>query len=260
MFADADAYERFMGRWSRLVAPLLLEFADIPDGWRVLDVGSGTGSMSMEISAHRPQCRIVGVDPSKEYVAYSEARFRNDTADFQVGDAQSLPFSDFAFDASVSLLAFNFMPDPGRALAELRRVTRPEGRISAAVWDYGEGMQMLRIFWDSAVELDAAADQADERWMRLCRRGDLSSLWTEGGLTRVDEQPLEILMQFTSFNDFWQPFLTGQGPAGAFLQQLAPERQVALRDQILRRLPRAAQHGAFELRGRAWAVKGTTPH
>jgi SAM-dependent methyltransferase len=259
MFADAEAYEQFMGRWSRLLATLLLDFAGISDGWHVLDVGSGTGSMSMEIASRRPQCRIVGVDPSNEYVAYSQARFRNDTVRFQVGDAQSLSFSDSTFDAGVSLLAFNFIPDPGRALAELRRVTRPAGRISAAVWDYDDGMQMLRIFWKSAAELEPTANQADERWMRLCRRNELTSLWKEGGLTRVEEEPLEIQMRFTSFDDFWQPFLKRQGPAGAFVHQLAPERQNALRDQVWRRLPKAAQHGGFELKGRAWAVKGTTP-
>jgi len=259
VFADAVAYKRFMGRWSRLLAPLLLEFANIPDGWRILDVGSGTGSLAIEIAARRPHCRIVGIEPSEGFVAYAKAQVPNTCVQFEVGNAQQLSFADAEFDASLSLLVFNFIPDPRKALAELRRVTRPSGLICAATWDYGDQMEMLRIFWNAAVELDANARRADEGNMLLCRSGELSALWKEGGLTDVEEQPLEIAMQFRSFDDFWQPFLTGQGPAGAYVERLAPERRIALRNQVKHLLPNGAQQGAFELRGRAWAVRGTAP-
>jgi SAM-dependent methyltransferase len=259
MFANADAYEQFMGRWSRLVAPLLLEFANIPDGWRVLDVGSGTGSLSLEIAARRPHCRIVGIDPSEDYVEYAKVRVPNPNLQFEVGNAQGLSFSNADFDACLSLLVFNFIPDPARALAELRRVTRAGGRICAATWDYGDGMQMLRIFWDAVRDLDATAKQLDEKYMRLCRAGELVSLWKEGALINVEEQALEIAMHFRSFDDFWQPFLAGKGPAGAYVERLTPEVRIRLRDHVRRLLPEGAQQGAFELRGRAWAVRGTVP-
>jgi len=143
MFANALAYEQFMGRWSRLLAPLFIEFAGIRDGWHVLDVGSGTGSLAIEIAAQRPQCQIVGIEPCADYVAYAKARVPNTTLRFEVGNAQQLSFADAKFDASLSLLVFNFIPNPRKALSELQRVTRPGRQICAATWDYGDRMQML---------------------------------------------------------------------------------------------------------------------
>jgi SAM-dependent methyltransferase len=259
MFANAGAYEQFMGRWSRRVAPLLLDFADISDGCRVLDVGSGTGSLSIEIAARRPHCQILGIEPSEDYVAYAQARIPHPNVQFRVGNAQELAFPDAEFDATLSLLVFNFLPDPRKALGELQRVTRPSGRIGAATWDYGDGMKMLRIFWNAAVDLDANAVRSDEKHMPLCRAGELSSLWNEVGLTDVQEQPLQIVMRFESFDDFWDPFLMGQGPAGVHVANLTPARRIALRDRLKRLLPESAQRGAFELDGRAWAVRGTAP-
>jgi SAM-dependent methyltransferase len=252
MFGDAEAYERFMGRWSRLLAPVLIEFAEIRDGWRVLDAGSGTGALAGELALRRPRCRIVGIDPSKEYVAYATARNAHANVRFEEGDAQLLSFMDGGFDASVSLLVFNFIPDARKALEELRRVTRAGGRIAAAVWDYGGGMQMLRIFWDAAAALDASAERLDEKHMPLCRAGELASLWKQGGLRRVEERPLEIATRFASFDDYWQPFLERQGPAGAYVAKLPAERQAALRERLRERLGSRS----FELRARAWGVRG----
>jgi ubiquinone/menaquinone biosynthesis C-methylase UbiE len=144
-----------MGRWSQLMAPMLLEFANVTDGEHVLDLGSGTGSLSITVAARLPHCHVVGLE--REYVAYAQARVRNRNVQFQVGTAKKLPFSDAQFDASLSLPVFNFLPDPLGTLRELRRVTRPGGRICAATWDYGDGMQMLRLFWDAAVALDSDA-------------------------------------------------------------------------------------------------------
>jgi ubiquinone/menaquinone biosynthesis C-methylase UbiE len=156
MFADAEAYERFMGRWSRLVAPQLVDFTDVPDRGRFLDVGSGTGALAFALVERKLQAQVRGIDPSKEYVAYANRRNAfPDRVSFEEGDAQQLCFADASFDASLSLLVFNFIPNPRKALREVRRVTKPGGRISAAVWDYGGGMRMLRAFWDGAVSIDA---------------------------------------------------------------------------------------------------------
>ena len=144
MFGNAEAYEQFMGRWSRIVAPLLVDFTDLPDRGLVLDVGSGTGSLVFAIAERKVQASVLGIDPSKEYVAYAKSRNPfPDRASFQAGDAQQLQFPDSSFDAGLSLLAFNFIPDPQKALLEVRRITKSGGKLSAAVWDYGDGMRML---------------------------------------------------------------------------------------------------------------------
>jgi SAM-dependent methyltransferase len=259
MFADAEAYDRFMGRWSRLVARLLIDFAGVPEAGTILDVGSGTGSLAFEIAARRPKCQVVGVDPSPEYVAYAKDRSRSGRARFEVGDAQQLALPNATFDASVSLLVFNFIPDPKKALLEVRRVTKPGGSVSAAVWDYGVGMRMLRVFWNAVVALDPTAERQDERHMPLCRAGELSQLWKQGGLERVEERALDITMRFVSFDDYWSPFLLGQGPAGAYVKGLAQERLPLLRAEVKRRLALSSETGPFTLKGRVWAVRGSVP-
>src|SRR5690349_8490780 len=147
MFANAKAYEQFMGRWSRLMAARFIEFAEIEDDGQVLDIGSGTGSLSFEVIRQKPSVHVVGLDPSKEFIEYSTGENPEpDRIRFETGDAQHLPFADSTFDSSLSLLVFNFIPDPLRALQEARRVTRPGGVVAAAVWDYGREMRMLRTF------------------------------------------------------------------------------------------------------------------
>src|SRR6266567_6733016 len=186
MFGDAEAYERFMGRWSRLVSHRLVDFTGLPERGRMLDVGSGTGSLAFSIAERHGRARFLGIDPSKEYVTYASSRNPfPDRASFEVGDAQQLHFPDASFDAALSLLVFNFIPDPNKALLELRRVTKPGGKLSAAVWDYGGGMRMLRTFWDAAVHLDPGAEKLDEKHMPLCRSGELSTLWRQGELENV---------------------------------------------------------------------------
>jgi SAM-dependent methyltransferase len=260
MFGDAEAYERFMGRWSRLVAPRFAEFTDLPNQGRILDVGSGTGSLAFAIAERNRGARVLGIDPSKEYVAFSNSKnpFPG-RASFEVGDAQQLHFPDAAFDAALSLLVFNFIPDPKKALSEVRRVTRPGGKLSAAVWDYGAGMRMLRTFWDAAVHLDPAAERLDEKHMPLCRAGELSGLWKQGGLENVREQSIEIGMRFESFADFWDPFLLGQGPAGSYVRRLNRDKSQSLRGGVKGSLSVTAENTPFELSARVWSVCGTVP-
>lgn len=260
MFGNAEAYERFMGRWSRLVAPLLVDFSDLPDLGRVLDVGSGTGSLTFAIAERKVRARVLGIDPSKEYVAYANSRNPfPDRASFQVGDAQQMHFPDASFDAALSLLVFNFIPDPRKALLEVRRITKPGGKLSAAVWDYGAGMRMLRTFWDAAVSIDAGAERLDEKRMPLCRAGELSDLWRQGGLENVREQPIDITMRFKSFVDYWDAFLLGQGPAGSYVGSLDRDKLQALRSEVKRRLSFSTEEAPFVLPARVWSVRGTVP-
>jgi len=161
--------------------------------------------------------------------------------------------------ASLSLLVFNFVPDHGKALREVRRVTKPGGRISAAVWDYGDGMQMLRAFWDAAVRIDAKAEKLDERYMPLCRAGELSKLWRQGGSENVHEQPQTITMRFESFADYWDAFLLGQGPAGAYVRNLSRDQIQALRGEVKTRVSPSAEDLPIALTARMWSVRGTVP-
>jgi SAM-dependent methyltransferase len=256
MFSEAEAYERFMGRWSARLAPLLVKWAGVRDGEQILDVGSGTGTLAVAAHAAAPAGRIVGIDPAASYVAFANARHGRQNLAFEAGDGQKMRFADATFDRTLSLLVLNFIPDRAKALAEMIRVTKPGGSLAAAVWDYGDGMQMLRVFWDEAVALDPAAAARDERNMPLCRRGELATLWREHGLAQVVEQPLTIRMSFSSFEDYWEPFLGGQGPAGAYVASLSPARRDALRNRIRQRLVGNGLDRPIELEARAWAAKG----
>lgn len=258
-FAQSHAYEPFMGRWSRRLAPAFVEFAGVQDGESILDVGAGTGAVTAAVLEVRPKAHVVGLEPAADFVASARQRASKQGARFIVGDARRLDFTDATFDRTLSLFALNFIPDPAAAFAEQVRVTRPGGLIAAAVWDYGGGMQMLRAFWDAAADADPAAAALDERRMPLCRHSQLSALWLSQGMLAVGERPITIDQPFVSFDDFWQPFEGGQGPAGAYVASLAPAAREALRDRVRARLLGDDGDGPFTLQARAWAVKGYVP-
>lgn len=259
MFSEGDAYERFMGRWSRDLAPLLVRFAGVRDGDAVLDIGSGTGALAAAVAVAAPSSSVLGIEPSAPYVAFARARHGSDHVRFEVGDAQRLQLKDSTFDRTLSLLVLNFIPDAGKATGEMIRVTRRGGTVTAAVWDYGQGMEMLRIFWDEAVALDPGKDALDERHMPLCRSGELAALWQRHGLVDVLEEPLTISTRFSSFEDYWSPFLARQGPAGAFVAGLSADEREQLRLRLRRRLLGRGPDHPLVLRARAWAVRGTLP-
>ncbi|MCB9561556.1 MAG: class I SAM-dependent methyltransferase [Kofleriaceae bacterium] len=257
MFSSADAYERFMGRWSRRLAPALIDLADVGAGAEVLDVGAGTGVLAFAVREAIATARVTGVDPSADYVAHAAGASADPRVAFEVGDARQLRFATASFDRALSLLAINFVPEPAAAVAEMARVTRPGGVVAAAVWDYGGGMEMLRVFWDHAVAEAPALASRDEAHLPLCRQGELGALWRAAGLVDVVEAPLTIELGFASFDDYWAPFLLGQGPAGAHVAALPAARQAALADRLRRHLLGDGPDRPFELGGRAWAVRGT---
>lgn len=259
LFSEADAYERFMGRWSRSLAPLLVRFGDVRDSHVVLDVGSGTGALAAAVAASAPSATIIGIDPAASYVAFAQSKRPSDRLSFEVGDARKMRFEDRAFDRTLSLLVINFIPDSQKALLEMKRVTRHGGLVAAAVWDYGEGMEMLRTFWDAAIALRPDDGGKDERRMPLCGRGELAALWRREGLENVVEEALTIETRFSSFDDYWIPFTLKQGPAGAYVAGLAPAEREALRLRLRQRLVGEGADHPFVLNARAWGVRGSVP-
>ncbi|MFN8060284.1 MAG: class I SAM-dependent methyltransferase [Vicinamibacterales bacterium] len=255
-FTAADAYEHFMGRWSRRLAPLFVEFAGVIAGDTVLDVGAGTGALATA-AASVASVEVVGVDRSFDYVRAARASLGRGR--FHVGDARALALADRRFTRALSLFTMNFLPDAPAAVREMVRATRPRGVVAAAVWDYGRAMTMLRAFWDEAAAVKAAAKAHDERHMPLCRPGELEALWRQSGLEHVTHEPIDIDLPFASFDDYWAPFLGGQGPAGAYVTTLDDADRIVLEARLRRRLLGGRPDGPFSLHARAWAVRGVVP-
>jgi SAM-dependent methyltransferase len=253
----ADAYERYMGRWSRRVAASFVRWLDAPAGLRWLDVGCGTGALTSAVVDDAEPAEVVGIDPSQGFLTRARGRVRGPQTRFAVGDARSLPFPDGRFAAVVSGLVLNFVPDPAAAVAEQARVAAPRGVVAAYVWDYADGMAMIRHFWEAATALDpTVAERAEGRRFPMCRPEPLRELWAGVGLTGVVVDAIEVPTGFRDFDDFWTPFLGGQGPAPGYVATLADGRRIALRDLLRDRLPVAAD-GSITLSARAWAVRGS---
>lgn len=252
---SGDPYENYVGRWSRRVAPEFLAWLAIPPGLRWLDVGCGTGALCAAITEHCAPASVSGIDPSAGFLNTARVR-HGGSIDFQQGSATDIPFADAAFDVTVCGLVLNFVADARAGLAAMTRVTRPGGAIAAYVWDYSGKMELMRIFWDAAVALDPAAAALDEgRRFPLCRPQALETLFQSAGLTNVTITAIDIATPFTSFDDYWSPFLGGNGPAPAYAMSLDDAARVRLREHIRERLPIRAD-GFVQLTARAWAVRG----
>jgi SAM-dependent methyltransferase len=256
VWAAGALYEPYVGRWSRLVARAFLPWLGVPEGSRWIDVGCGTGALSQTILESANPQSLQGFDTSSAFVAHAQAHVRDERASFIVGDAQSLPVGGARADAAVSGLVLNFVPQPQRAASEMARVVRPGGVVAAYVWDYAGRMEMMRCFWDAAVALDATALALDEgRRFPLCAPEPLIALFAQAGLQRVEARAIDVPTVFRDFDDYWSPFLGGQGPAPGYAKALDAAQLQALRERIRHALP-VAESGSIRLTARAWAVRG----
>jgi SAM-dependent methyltransferase len=254
---SGNAYERFMGRWSILVAQEFLGWLAVPynRGW--LDLGCGTGSLTkLILKTYQPK-EIIAIDSSSEFISQAQRSISDPRVHFRVGQAQSLNLDSNSVDAVVSGLVLNFIPQPEAAIAGMIRVTKPGGKIGAFVWDYADGMQMLRYFWDAAIELDHRAREFDEgARFPLCREGQLESLFKEVGLKQIEAIPIEVRTLFQNFDDYWQPLLGGVGPAPSYTMSLNQKDRQKLKNKLRKLLP-TDESGSISIIARAWAIKGT---
>ena len=257
-YSDPEGYERFMGRWSTRLAPLLLKFAGIEDGDRILDVGCGTGVLTRAALAAGHSVRATGIDPVESFILFAR-RTSDPRAEFQMGSVESLPFPDGTFDATLGLLVLQEFDDPDQSIEEMARVTRPFGKVAACKWDFRDGMPMMTIFWQLAGELapdEVARYEARVRPLRNADLTDLAQRWAAAGLSNVKAKSLEFTMQFRSFEEFWSPFMAGATPLSAFAADLNRASQGQLERLYRKRLQDVQPDGSFQLAARALAVCG----
>lgn len=245
---DAGAYDRFMGRYSVRLAPSFADFAGIRPGNRVVDVGCGPGALTTELLQRLGAAAVVAVDPSEQFAA--AARARHPRVDVRIAAAEELPFADSEFDMAVAQLVVHFMKDPVRGLAEMARVTRNGGVVAACVWDHAGGRTPLAPFWYAVHQLDPSA--TDESRMAGGHEGHLTELCTEAGLRDLEETSLSVSVEHATFEEWWEPFTLGVGPAGVYLASLDSARQAELRERCQERLGA----GPFAIESRAWSARG----
>jgi SAM-dependent methyltransferase len=244
----AEQYDRFMGRYSMPLAPAFADFAGVVSGLRVVDVGCGPGALTAELVRRLGADAVSAVDPSESFVA--AARERHPGVGVQQAAAEELPFEDQAFDAALAQLVVHFMADPVVGLREMARVTRTDGVVAACVWDHAGGRGPLSVFWDAARELDP--DVHDESQLAGARQGHLTELFQAAGLREVQETDVSVDVEHPSFDEWWEPFTLGVGPAGVHVARLDPDRQGQLRDRCRQKLPA----GPFVVSARVWAARG----
>jgi SAM-dependent methyltransferase len=255
---NAANYEQSMGRWSSRLAPLFIQFADLREPTNILEVGCGTGSLTYALAELHPETAITAMDYSQAFVDYARSRTTNANLRFDQGDAAALPYGDSEFDAALSLLVLNFVPDADRAAQEMRRVTKPGGTIAAAVWDFKGGLTFLRVLADTAAVLDPSGEafRAKQFSGPFTGPGEFAATWSRMGLRDVAQTSLTIRMGFLSFADYWTPWLGGQGTVGAFVTSLTDETRTLLEDHTRRAYLAGAPDGPRSFTATAWAVRG----
>ena len=245
---DPEAYDRYMGRYSRLLAPQLADLAAVSAGQRVLDVGCGPGALTAELVKRLGAAAVSAVDPSGPFVAAAEERHPG--VDVRRAAAEQLPFQDALFDATLAQLVILLMENPTLGVEEMVRVTRKRGVVAACVWDYAGGRGPVSVLWDAARELDP--EVVDESHLAGVREGHLAELFEAAGLQEVEETAHSIRVEHSSFEEWWEPLLLGVGPAGSYVAGLDPWRQAQLRERCREKLPTAP----FLLTAHAWAARG----
>lgn len=255
-WGEASPYELYVGRWSRLVATEFIRWLSAKPGADWADIGCGTGALTHTILSYCNPRSIHAIDKSPGFVGFAAANISDARTRFSVADAIALPMETASFDAVVSGLVLNFVSQPATMVAEMARITRPNGQVAAYVWDYAGGMQMMRRFWDVAIAVCGSAEVPDEASrFPLCAPEPLRSLWGDAGLTNVEVRTIDIPTRFSSFDDYWQPFLGGQGAAPTWLAGLAAHKQDAIRDLLQRELP-TQPDGSIHLDATVWAIRG----
>jgi SAM-dependent methyltransferase len=258
IWESGAAYESYVGRWSRLVAHEFISWLAVPSRSSWLDVGCGTGAMSETILMAASPRAVKGIDRSEGYVQFARKQITDERAGFEVGDAQALSDKTATYDAAVSGLVLNFVPDPALAVSEMARVTKSGGTVAVYVWDYADQMQLMRYFWDAAAALDPAAQKLDEGVrFPLCKPQPLTDVFNAAGLKNIEVRAIDMPTNFVDFDDYWTPFLGGQGPAPGYTMSLDEERRSALRERIRSQLP-IESDGSIHLIARAWAIRGHT--
>jgi SAM-dependent methyltransferase len=256
VWAIGAAYEPYVGRWSRLVAREFLAWLAVPPAKQWLDIGCGTGALNQVILEVASPSKVKGVDLSEGYIAFARDQVADDRVSFSVGDAQAIPLESAQYDAVVSGLVLNFVPQPDLAVSEMLRVARPGGIVAAYVWDYADQMQLMRYFWDTAVKLDLAAFDLDEgQRFQICKPEPLTKLFHTAKLNNIEVRAIDVPTVFRDFDDYWRPFLGGQAPAPTYAMSLSEDRRTTLREEIRANLP-IATDGSIHLIARAWAIRG----
>jgi SAM-dependent methyltransferase len=258
-WTSGAAYERWMGRWSQLLADKFLSWLSIPDNLRWLDVCCGGGILTQAIVERCSPASVSGIDASPEQIAFAREHRSRSYVNFEVADAMALPFDDASFDVTVSGFGLNFIPQPERAVHEMRRVTRSHGTVAAYVWDYARGARFVREFWDAALEVDPEAPFFDQaRRFPLCTPDALRTLFGQATLGKVTLESLQVEMRFANFEDYWEPFLSGQGSAPNYLATRSHHIRNAIRERLRASLPCDA-NGMITLPARAWAIRARCP-
>ena len=256
LWGSGDAYEKYMGRWSRRIAPHFLDWLSVPADASWIDIGCGTGVLSSTILAKCSPASVIGIDSSEAFVEAARSQTSDSRFRCQQGNSEALPFEDGEFFVAVSGLVLNFVGNKNKTVAEMKRVVRPGGSVASYVWDYAGHMQIMRYFFDTAAELDSGAREFDDGVKApICRPGPLSNLFKEAGLEDIEVQHLDIPAAFDDFEDYWMPFLGGTGSAPKYCASLAPDAQTRLREKLRGRLP-TGPDGEILLAVRAWAIKG----